>query len=71
MANFVNQKLCLEKLIYSSLMWQVSDMLIKKGGVVAYPVIQAYGSLALEANLKVGEAVQGRCSISCVCVRAF
>ena len=37
-----------------------------KGGVVAYPVMQAYGSLALEDNSEVGEAVLGRCSISCV-----
>ena len=28
-----------------------------------YPVMQAYGSLALEDNLEVGEAVLGRCSI--------
>ena len=40
-------------------------------GVVAYPVMQAYGSLALEDNLEVGEVVLGRCSISCVCASAF
>ena len=44
---------------------------IFKGGVVAYPVMQVYGSLALEANSEVGEAVVGRCSISCVCNSAF
>ena len=39
----------------------------QQDGVVAYPVMQVYGSLALE---EVGEAVLGRCrygSISCVC----
>ena len=41
------------------------------GGVVAYPVMQKYGSLALEDNLEIGEVVQGRCSISCVCTRVF
>ena len=41
---------------------------IRIGGVVAYPVMQAYDSLALEDN---GEAVLGRCSISCVCTSAF
>ena len=34
------------------------------GGVVAYPVMQAHGSLALEDNPEVGEAVLGRCIIS-------
>ena len=29
-----------------------------KGGVVAYPVMQAYGSLAMEDNLEVGEEVR-------------
>ena len=42
-----------------------------KGGVVAYTVLLAYGSLALEDNSEVGEAVLGRCSISCVCTSAF
>ena len=41
------------------------------GGVVAYPVMQTYGILALENNSKVGEAVLGRCSISCICTSAF
>ena len=35
-------------------------------GVVAYPVMQAYGKLALEDNSEVGQAVLSRCSISCV-----
>ena len=42
-----------------------------QGGVVAYTVMQAYGSLALEDNSEIGEAVLGRCSISCVCTSAF
>ena len=33
-----------------------------QGGVVVYLVVQAYGSLALEDNSEVGEAVLGRCS---------
>ena len=33
-------------------------------GVVAYPVMQAYGRLALEDNSEVGEAELGRCIIS-------
>ena len=32
-----------------------------------YPVIQAYGSLALEDNSKIGEVILDRCSISCIC----
>ena len=39
----------------------------KRSGVVAYPVMQAYGSLALEENLEVSEGVLNRCSISRVC----
>ena len=31
------------------------------GGVVAYPVMQVCGSLALEDNSEIGEAVLGRC----------
>ena len=34
------------------------------GGVIAYPVMPAYGSLALEDNLEVREAVLDRFSIS-------
>ena len=41
------------------------------GMVVAYPVMQAYGSLALKDNSEVGEAVLGRCSRSCICTSAF
>ena len=41
------------------------------GGVVACPVMQAYGSLTLEENLEVGEVVLDRCSIPCVCTSAF
>ena len=37
------------------------------GGVIAYPVMQAYGSLAFENNSEVGEAMLIRRSISCVC----
>ena len=37
----------------------------------AYPVTQAYDSLALEDNSEVGEAVPGRCSISWVDISAF
>ena len=33
--------------------------------------MQAYGSLALENNSEVGEAVLGRCSISCLYTSAF
>ena len=43
---------------------------IKEGEAVAYPERQVYGSLALEDNSEVGEAVLGRCSISCVCTSA-
>ena len=39
-----------------------------KGGVVAYPVIQAYGSPSLENNSDVCEAVLDELSISCVCL---
>ena len=42
-----------------------------KGGVIAYPVMYAYGSLALDDNSEVGNAVLGRCSISCICTSAF
>ena len=41
------------------------------GGVVACPVVQTYGSLALKDNSEVGEAVLDRCSIFCVCTSAF
>ena len=44
---------------------------IGQGGVVAYPVMEEYGSLALEDNSEIGEAVQGRCSISCICTSAL
>ena len=44
----------------------MKDHLVKKGGVVAYPVMQAYGNLVLQDNSEVGEAVMGRCSISCI-----
>ena len=37
--------------------------LSSKGGVIAYTVMQAYGSLALEDNLEVGEAVLDRCCL--------
>ena len=43
----------------------------RKSGVVAYPVMQVYGSLALEDNSEVGEVEQGRSSILCVCTSAF
>ena len=36
-----------------------------------YPLIQAYGSLGLGDNSEVVEVVLGRCSLSCVCTRAF
>ena len=36
-----------------------------------FPVMQAYGSLALEDSLEVDEAVLGRCRISCDCTSAF
>ena len=39
--------------------------------VVVYPVIQVYGSLALEDNLEAGEAMLDRCTISRVCTSAF
>ena len=35
----------------------------QEGGVIAYPVMQAYGSLALEDNLDVNEALLDRSSI--------
>ena len=38
-----------------------------EGGVVAYPVMQAYGSLALEENSEVGKAVLDRHSTSISC----
>ena len=47
-------------------------MLFSEVGVVVYSVMkEAYGRLALEDNSEVGEAVLGRCSISCVCTSAF
>ena len=39
--------------------------------VVVYSVMQAYVSPALENNSEVGERVQVRRSISCVCTSAF
>ena len=38
-----------------------------KGWFVAYPVMQAHGSIAWEDNSEVGKAVLGRYSTSCVC----
>ena len=49
----------------------VASIASTEGGVVAYPIQQAYGSPALEDNSEVGQAVLSRCSISCVCISAF
>ena len=46
-------------------------MCLSEGGVVVYPVMQATGSLALEDNSEVGEAVLDRCIIICVCTSSF
>ena len=46
--------------------WGNISIVAFKGGVVAYPEMQAYGSLALKDNSEVGEAVLGRCCIFCV-----
>ena len=47
------------------------DLIAITDGVIAYPVMQVYVNLALKDNLEVGEAVLGRCSISCVCTSVF
>ena len=39
--------------------------ILNKSGVVAHPVMQVYGSLALEDNSEVDETGLARCSISC------
>ena len=51
--------------------WNINKVIDWIGGVVAYPVKQVYGGLALEDNSKVSDAVLDRCSISCVCTSAF
>ena len=40
-------------------------------GVVAYPVLQAYGSLALKDISEAGGMVLDKCSISCICTSTF
>ena len=54
---------CIAKLGNTEL---IQTWLKYEGGVGAYPVMQVYGSLVLEDNLEVSEAMLGRCSIFCV-----
>ena len=46
-------------------LFSIAHVPTRQGGVLAYPVSQAYGSLDLGDNSEVDEAVLGRCSVSC------